>query len=220
MYDQESPPKKMLILGVVLLLLGLGGCGYGARAAKSIQRDLFDVNNAGTTLQLGDTRQVTTSSSTLLVLVQPSETTCSGASDAGASLEFGSASELPISTPDGSERYAAAYVLTVKAGADLTITCGAAGDAGRFAVASLPVSAGRLGLLATVFSGGGILLLFGSGFTLGGIVGRVRWQRRRRAAQDIPQPPPPGSLGASSPPPPILSVPPAHPAPPDPMSDE
>ncbi|MFM7068823.1 MAG: hypothetical protein ACKOYM_05110 [Actinomycetes bacterium] len=213
MADRQSPPKKMLIIGVVLLLLGLGGCGYGAAAAKSVQTDLFAAANGGTSLALGASRDVTATSATLLVFLRPTGTTCTGSSSAGATLEFGDPTSLPISTPDGGERYDAAYVVTVRSGEVYSVTCGEPGTSGRFAVASLPVSAGRLGLLATAFSGGGVMLVLGVGLTIGGIVGRFRWTRRHRAATDLPAVPAPGSMDSGGPPPPV--PPPAPPQAPD-----
>ena len=184
MADPTKPPKVMLVTGLVMLVLGLGGCTFSGRSAQTLQTAIFNKDNAGTVVQMGTSREITARETVLLVFASPSGAKCTLTGSDGKVLTPTAAPKVPVDVPDSELTFDSATDVQVTKGVTYTVECplpkGA--DTGRFAVANLPGGSSRLSLLGVTGIGGGLLTLVGLGLTVGGLFGRFRWKRKGQVA--------------------------------------
>jgi hypothetical protein len=184
MADSNNPPKVMLITGLAMLVLGLGSCTFSGRSAQTMQTAIFNKDNAGTVVAMGNSREITARESVLLVFTTPSGVRCTLTGSDGKVLKPKPAPKVPVDVPDSELTFDAATDVQVTTGVTYTVECplpkGA--ETGRFAVANLPGGSTRLSLLGVTGIGGGLLTMVGLGLTIGGLFGRFRWKRKGQAA--------------------------------------
>jgi hypothetical protein len=201
MADPTKPPKVMLVTGLALLVLGLGSCTFSGRSAQTLQTGIFNKDNAGVVVAMGNPREITARETVLLVFTTPSGARCTLTGSDGKVLKPTAAPKVPVDVPDSELTFDSATDVQVTRGVTYTVECplpkGA--ESGRFAVANLPGGSARLSLLGVTGIGGGLLTLVGLGLTVGGLFGRFKWKRTGQAAP-IPAMPdgPPTMSGPSS----------------------
>ena len=184
MADPTKPPKVMLITGLVMLVLGLGGCTFSGRSAQTLQTAIFNKDNAGTVVQMGAPREIVARESVLLVFASPSGAKCTLTGSDGKVLSPKAAPKVPVDVPDSDLTFDSATDVPVTKGVTYTVECPLpkGSTSGRFAVANLPGGSSRLSLLGLTGIGGGLLTLVGLGLTVGGLFGRFKWKRKGQAA--------------------------------------
>jgi len=184
MADSNKPPKVMLVTGLAMLVLGLGSCTFSGRSAQTLQTAIFNNDNAGVVVAMGNTREITARETVLLVFTSPSGARCTLTGSNGKVLKPKAAPKVPVDVPDSELTFDSATDVQVTKGVTYTVECplpkGA--ETGRFAVANLPGGSTRLSLLGVTGIGGGLLTMVGLGLTVGGLFGRFRWKRKGQAA--------------------------------------
>jgi len=184
-----------------MLVLGLGSCTFSGRSAQTMQTAIFNKDNAGTVVAMGNPREITARETVLLVFTSPAGARCTLTGSNGKVLKPKPAPKVPVDVPDSELTFDSATDVQVTKGVTYTVECllPKGVETGRFAVANLPGGSTRLSLLGVTGIGGGLLTMVGLGLTIGGLFGRFRWKRKGQAAP-IPAMPadPPTMSGPSS----------------------
>lgn len=237
MADQSKAPKGLLITGIVLLILGLGGCGYGCTSLVGAFSGIADDADA-TALNSEMTLRAT--GSTAIVFSTNSAAECYGEAADGSPIEFESPDgNATGSFSDGGSTYELLYQFDTSNGDDYRVICGdEAGTAGEYYVVSFDL--GKIGTSIGGIGIGAVLFVLGVIFLIIGLVKRSKWKKNNKAGVGGPGfagapgavPPPPGGgyvppaaaptppppAGSPTPPPPMPSTPPPSPGTPPPPS--
>lgn len=209
MANSPTKPKGALVAALVLFLLGIAGCGYGAARAVPFISDLADfvseldtfVNNT----PMGEPATLTAGGGNGLVLLSD-EAACTGEGPDGA-VRFDAYEDFsPGTNVEINGTRMNGYILfDTRSGADYSVTCGSAGT-GSFLVTSAPnfLVEGAPGLLGGVvaFVGGAFLVFLSIVFLIVGLVQRSRWSKQHAGPPSYGQPVPPTYDPGQVPPPP------------------
>ncbi len=226
MADQNKAPKGLLITGIVLLVLALGGCGYGCTSFVNFASDIADVADDAGLTPLGTETSFRATGDTSIILSTQSNTFCEGERSDGSPIEFDAPAESTTANIDIDGRnFDLAYEFDTDAGEDYVVRCGdELQSSGEYVVVSFDLSK-----IVTGFAGlgiGAVLFFIGLILLIVGLVRRSKWKKNRPTAgvgpspyggvPGAPTPPPPGGPvqpGGYTPPPPAMTPPPMSPPP-------
>ena len=76
MANGPKPPKGLLIAGIVLLVIGIGGCGYGCTSFVGFVRDLADVAEGRSTTPYGQTATLQSDAGGAVILTSTNTAEC------------------------------------------------------------------------------------------------------------------------------------------------
>lgn len=215
MADQTKAPKGLLITGIVLLVLALGGCGYGCTSIVGFASQIADAGDDAGVNQLGTETTLRATGSMGIVLSTHGATECYGEEADGSQIEFNAPDANTSTSVDLDGRsFEVVYQFDTEDGQDYRVICGdEAGTVGEYSVISFD-----LGKIVTGFAGIGVGALFfilGAIFFIVGLVKRSKWKKNRNATGvppvGGPGVPPAGGYGAPTPPPPGGGTPPPPP---------
>ena len=222
--DQNKAPKGLLLAGVVLLVLALGGCGYGCTSFIGFASDIADVADDAGVTQLGSETTFRATGEDSIILSTLSSTNCEGESADGTPIEFSAPSESTTANIDVNGRsFDLAYEFDTEPGDEYFVRCGdELGSSGEYVVVSFD-----LGKIVTGVAGigiGAVLFFIGLILLIIGLVQRSKWKKNRAVGTGpspyggvpgAPTPPPPGGgavpPGGYTPPPPAMTPPPMAP---------
>lgn len=204
--DPNKPPKGLLIAGIVLLVLGLGGCGYGCTSVVGLVDDITDVASGSSTVAFGQTTTLESDAGGAVILASSADPNCEVVDDSGNPVELQAPSagtSASIESTSG-ETLDLEYFFDTESGVVYQVTCQDAleGGSGEFVVVGLD-----LGKILTGFVGlgaGALFFIIGLILLIVGLVQRSRWKKRQGpgAPMGAPggySPPPPGGYGGYSP---------------------
>ena len=229
MADQTKAPKGLLLTGVVLLVLALGGCGYGCTSFVGFASDIADAADGAGVTPLGSETTLRATGETSIVMSTVTNTVCEGEASDGTPIEFDSPAENTTANVDINGRdFDLSYEFDTEVGEDYRVRCGdELGTSGEFVVVSFD-----LGKIVTGLAGigiGAVLFIVGLILLIVGLVKRSKWKKNRNlggpqgygGVPGAPTPPPPG--GGAVPPPgygqqPAMTPPPAPGTPPAPAA--
>ena len=234
MADQTKAPKGLLLTGVVLLVLALGGCGYGCTSLVGFASDIADVADDAGLTPLGNETTFRATGDTSIILSTQASTVCQGESADGSPIEFSSPGEGTSANVDLDGRsFDLAYEFDTESGQDYFVRCGEEGGvAGEYVVVSFNLDKVVTGLAGLGI--GAVLFFIGLILLIVGLVQRSKWKKNRPVGgapspyggvPGAPTPPPPGGGAVPpagyTPPPPAMTpppmAPPATPGAPPPM---
>ncbi len=196
MANGTKAPKGALIAGVVLLLLGLGGCGAAAVGVASLASLAEDVTN---TTPYGETTSFTSSSDAGALVLLSNQATCAGVDGSGNELVF----EDPggnITVDANGEQFTSALTFDTTDGETYELTCADSSgqQGGTYTVLKLPsILAGGVGVLVLAVGGlgGALFLVLGLIFLIVGLVKRSKW-KKQNSSGGPGAPMAPGGYGA------------------------
>ena len=204
--DPNKPPKGLLITGIVLLVLGLGGCGYGCTNFVGFIDDIADVASGSSTTAYGQTAPLQSDAGGAVILTSSPDAQCEVVDDSGNQVtlqEPSAGTSGSIDTTSG-ETLDLQYFFDTDSGVTYQVTCqdGLEGGNGEFVVVGFDISkivTGFVGLGA-----GALFFIIGLILLIVGLVQRSRWKKRQGpgAPMGAPggySPPPPGGYGGYSP---------------------
>ena len=224
MPNGTKAPKGALIAGLVFILLGFAGCGYGCVSFVGIIGDVSDAINSANTTPLNSPTTLVATGEAGIVLTSDSSARCLVNDPSGSEVTIrdpgaGTSGTLEVN----GETLELAYYFDTTVGTTYDVVCGdeAGATSGSYAVAPIPSFDG----VAGIFTGGisGMVLFFiGLILLIVGLVQRSKWKKNRpmvppggiapiggMAPAGGAVPPPPGGFGPPSAPP----LPPVPPAP-------
>ncbi len=224
MANGTKAPKGALIAGLVLIMAGFAGCGYGCVSFFGIIGDVSDAISSANTTPLNSPTTLVATGEAGILLTSDSSARCLVNDPSGSEVTIqepgaGTSGTLEV----GGERLELAYYFETTVGTTYDVICGdeAGTTSGSYAVAPIPSFDGVGG----IFTGGisGVVLFFiGLILLIVGLVQRSKWKKNRPMAPPggftpaggvAPPggavPPPPGGFGSPSAPP----LPPVPPAP-------
>ena len=224
MADQTKAPKGLLLTGVVLLVLALGGCGYGCTSFVGFASDIADVADDAGVTPLGEETTFRATGENSIILSTVSSTNCEGESADGTPIEFSSPGETTTANIDVDGRsFDLAYEFDTDPDQEYFVRCGdELGSSGEYVVISFD-----LGKIVTGLAGigiGAVLFFIGLILLIVGLVQRSKWKKNHPAGgapspyggvPGAPTPPPPGGGAVPppgyTPPPPSMTPPPMAP---------
>jgi len=235
MANRTKAPKGALITGIVLLLLGLGGCGAAAFGVASLAGLADDITD---TINYGESTRFTSASNAGALVLLSSDATCAGVDGSGQDLTFGNPGGTFTVNANG-ESFTSALTFDTVEGETYELSCDDALEtqAGTYTVLKLPsVFGGVLGavMIGAGGVGGALFLVLGLIFVIVGLVKRSKWKKQNSSggpgaamapggygAPPAPvgyappppsgAPPMPSGYGAPTPPPPPGQAPPPPP---------
>lgn len=199
MADGAKAPRGLLIAGVVLLVLALGGCGYGCTSFVGFIGDLTDVAEGSSAVPLGSpTTLEAGGTDNALILTTSTSAVCEVSDSSGADVAL---QEPGTGTTGTIDRSSGAplefqYSFETTEGETYQILCVDDFEgSGEYAV--VPFNLGRI---VTGFAGigiGALLFIIGTILLIVGLVQRSKWKKRQVPGSPMGgySPPPPG--GAS-----------------------
>ncbi len=200
MADGAKPPKGLLIAGIVLLVLGIGGCGYGCTNFVGFVSDLTDVVEGRATVPYGDSTTLQSDAGGAVILTSTSGAECEVVDDSGnqVSLQEPSAGTSGTVDTTGGETLEFQYYFDTDSGVTYEVTCqdGMNGTGGEFVVVGFDIGKIVGGLFGIGI--GALLFIIGAILLIVGLVQRSRWKKRGGGTMAGPggySPPPPGAPG-------------------------
>ncbi len=230
MADGTKAPKGALIAGLVLILLGFAGCGYGCVSFVGMIGDVSDAINSANTTPLNSPTTLRATGEAGILLTSDSSARCLVNDPSGNEVTIrepgaGTSGTLEVN----GETLELAYYFDTTAGTTYDVICGdeMGTGTGTYAVAPIPSFDGVGGIFAGGGSGVGLFLI-GLIVLIVGLVQRSKWKKNRPmtppggmppggiAPAGAPVPPPPGGLGSPAAPhlPPVPPAPGSVPPPP------
>ena len=207
MADHDRPPKGLLITGIVVLLLGVGGCGFGGFTGARLINELTSSVSNTEPNAFGEAF-VFTATGVAALVVTSERGLCEATDGSGARVELSDAPDgLNPNLGGGEADYTGGFSMKTVDGRSYEVICNGPNVDGTFLVVPLPGGvAGIVGSVGSLF-GGGLLILLGISLTIGGLIAQSRWKKRTglggSAAQTGVVPIPTGIVTRGEPPPPI-----------------
>lgn len=203
MANPNKAPKWWLIIGILLFVLGIGGCGYGVAKAGSFVNDITDDLDE---TPYGDELVVDgKGNSQGWIFATDSSADCVVEDDDGDSVTITDISSSVDTSSD--EGFVGIGAFDVERGVEYTVVCDGPSDDGTFGVFNVNLS--DLMLIGGGIAGGGAGMFFGFIFSLIGLVRRISWGRKRKAGGFGGGPSGPMPSPSGAPPAPGGFVPPA-----------
>lgn len=195
MVNGEKAPKGLLLTGVILLVLSLGGCGFGCASFVGFIGDLTDVVQGTSTNELGQSTSFVASNDNAIILTSSSSAVCE-VTDSGGNLislqEPGAGTTGTIQTDEG-EDLEFQYSFETDSGETYSVLCSDEFGPGQYAVVPFSVSRILGGVAGLAI--GAVLFLVGLVLLIVGLVRRSKWKKRQQPGPMGFAPPPPG-MGA------------------------
>lgn len=204
MADGTKKPKGLLWTGIILIILGIAGCGGGCGALLSgVGSAVNEASKAirnGQSTPYGETVEFARGRDGIVFLLASSPgANCTARDNRGARVSVELPSGVSGSTDANGEKYHLVGIFPTDDDHSYQVTCQSGAEGGFVAVRITGALANSSLLGASVvgiFAGAGLIIL-GLILLIAGIVARSRWKKRNSAP-----PAPPGYPMPGSPPPP------------------
>jgi hypothetical protein len=179
MADSTKAPKGLLISGLVLLLLGLGGCiGGGAMAAGPVSDFVNSLSNLED-VPFGDTFEFAGTGSTAAIVVT-GNSLCAAKDSSGQAVQLDQPS-ADFSGGSADQQFDVDSTFSTTEGETYQVVCDGSGD-GSFAVVAFPENLSTIAAGAGIGIAGGLLMVIGVALLIASLIARSRWKKRQQPA--------------------------------------
>lgn len=212
---QKPKPKGALIAALVLLLLGIAGCGFAAAKSVPYISDLVDfvsdLDQVGRIVPMGQEVSFDSSGSDGVAILSQ-EAVCTGEGPSGSVTFQGYEAFGPGTTVELGGVQMSGYILfDIESGSEYTIRCGDASSSGSYIATTAPsfLVNGAPGFLGGIVAGaaGGFFVFLSIILLIVGLVQRSSWKKKQNQGFATPagygaptqQVPPAPGVGGGSP---------------------
>ena len=185
MADSTKAPRGLLISGLVLLLLGLGGCiGGGVVAAGPVSEFVDSLSNLED-VPFGEAYEFAGTGTTAAV-VTTGDALCAAKDSSGQAVQLDQPG-ADFSGGSADQEFDVDSTFSTTEGETYQVVCDGSGG-GTFAVITLPDNLSTVAAGAAVGGLGGLLMVVGVGLLIASLIARSRWKKRQEPAAVPPAP--------------------------------
>ena len=175
----DKAPRTVLIVGIVLLLFSLGGCGFGAFKMVSAVTEIARALDSAQTQPSGSVVELTNAEGKALIFGTRHDLVCEVIDQDGRTVR--SSATSPEATIERNNAETQFFLQGFDADPSFTyqVSCGNPDLTGEFSVVTIAGFGSLAGGLAG-FVSGGLLFLLGGIFFIVGLIQRGKWKRNQR----------------------------------------